>query len=393
MKIIYNIAATYNSGGMERVLAMKSSWLAARKDARGVPIYEVIIVTTDQRGRKPFFPLASNIRTIDLGIDYEETNGSSFLVKLYHYYFKSRKHRRLLSNLLVNEKADVVVSMFCNEAEFLHKIKDGSKKVLEIHFSRFKKIQYGRKGIWALADKYRSANEAALASKYDAFITLTEEDRAFWPELNNIHVIPNARTFVMNSPANPNFHQVLSVGRFSYQKSFDRLIAAWALIASDFGRLKPEHYRESLKDWRLRIVGGGEMKKELLAQIYRLGLQDSVMLSAAENNVAEVYRKASIFTLASRYEGLPMVLLEAQAAGMPIVCFDCKCGPRDVVTDGVDGCLVMEGDIRELAIKLKALMMDADLRARMGKAAFNASERYEQNLVMEKWEKLFEGLL
>ena len=96
--------------------------------------------------------------------------------------------------------------------------------------------------------------------------------------------------------------------------------------------------------------------------------------------------------MSSRYEGLPMALLEAQAAGLPIVSFACKCGPRDVLTDGVDGLLISEGDIAGLAAGMKRLMDDKDLRREMGAAAFRNSERYDKERIMAQWEKLFHEL-
>lgn len=69
MRIVYCIAGTYNSGGMERVLANKANYLASHG-------YEVFIITTDQRGKQPFFSLDERIRCYDLGINYEENNGN-----------------------------------------------------------------------------------------------------------------------------------------------------------------------------------------------------------------------------------------------------------------------------------------------------------------------------
>ena len=139
MRIVYCIAATYNSGGMERVLANKANWLVSNG-------YEVIIVTTDQRGRAPFFKLDNRIKKYDLGINYEENNGSSLLNKIVHYPFKQFRHKHALDKLLKQLNADIVISMFCNDASILPLVEDGSIKLLEIHFSRFKRLQYGRKG-------------------------------------------------------------------------------------------------------------------------------------------------------------------------------------------------------------------------------------------------------
>lgn len=373
MKIVYCIAGTYNSGGMERVLANKANWLVQNG-------YEVSVLTTDQKGRASFFEMDSRIKLYDLGVNYEDNNGKSFLNKLLHYPFKQWKHRRALKSILPELKADVVISMFCNDASILPKIKDGSKKVLEIHFSRFKRLQYGRTGIWKIADELRSKNDLRVVSKFDKFIVLTEEDKGYWGELDNIQVIPNARSFVVEEPATLDEKKVIAVGRYCYQKDLRKLIDAWKLVY------------QTANDWKLHLVGDGEDREMLQQQIYGLGLNDSVVLGRAETDMKTVYKNASMLALSSRYEGLPMVLLEAQAAGLPIVSFKCKCGPMDVIEDGLDGILVEEGDVEGLAAGMLKLIQDEGLRKSMGASAYQRSERYAEENVMRKWTSLFENL-
>ena len=386
MKIVYLIAGTYRSGGMERVLAGKANWLVRNGVA------SVLIVTTDQRGQKPFFEIDSRIRHEDLGINYEENNGGSFLNKLVRYPFKQIRHRIRLAALLKRERADIVVSMFCNDAAFLPRIKDGSRKVLEIHFSRYKRLQYGRSGLWALADRWRSRNDLKVVRRFDRFVVLTEEDRTYWEQdavLPNICVIPNSRTFCVaeDELSEDCRRTVLAVGRYNVQKAFDRLIDAWAEV------------QESVRSgqcpdgWKLRLVGDGELRDELQAQTDRLHLNDSVILGRVENDMVNVYCGSDIYAMTSLYEGLPMVLLEAQAAGLPIVSMTCKCGPRDVVTDGVDGFLVPEGDVRAFAGRLVQLMSDSELRRRMGQAAYRNSARFDESVIMPQWERLFRELM
>ena len=370
MKIVYTIAATYNSGGMERVLANKANWLVRNG-------YEISILTTDQKARSSFFELDPRIKVYDLGINYEENNGKSFLNKLIHYPFKQWRHKKALQRLLPELKADVVVSMFCNDASILPKIKDGSRKVLEIHFSRFKRLQYGRKGIWKLADELRSRNDLRVVSKFDKFVVLTEEDKEYWGELDNITVIPNARSFEVEKPAELNEKKVIAVGRYCYQKALDKLIQAWGIVCRE------------IADWKLHLVGDGEDRAQLQKQISELGLTEKVVLGRAETDMKSVYSNSSVLALSSRYEGLPMVLLEAQAAGLPIVSFECKCGPKDVLTDGVDGILVKEGNVEGLAQGLLKLIEDETLRKQMGIAAYKNSERFSEEKVMANWVELF----
>lgn len=362
MKIVYLIPGTYRAAGMERVLAEKANWLAAHG-------YSILIVTCEQQGREPAFRFDDRIRFEDLDIGYEENNGSSFADKFLHYPFKQFRHRKTLKALLLREKADVVVSMFGNEAGFLPGIQDGSRKVLEIHFSRFKKLQYGRKGLWAMADRWRTRQDAGTAAKYDRFVVLTEEDKGYWGDMDNIRVIPNPRTFVLPEPASLQSQTVLAVGRYSHQKGFDLLLNAWKKMDTS--------------GWTLRIAGSGDPLGDLPANV----------ITGPSTDIVDEYRSAAFLVMSSRYEGLPMVLLEAQAAGLPVVSFACKCGPRDVITDGVDGFLVPEGDIDGLAAGMKRLMDDEHLRRRMGAAAFRNSARYDKERIMSLWDNLFRELL
>ena len=361
MRIVYCINGFYRAAGMERVLADKANWLVAHG-------YELTILTTDQQGRPDAFPLDPRIRKIDLGIGYEDNNGGSLLDKLVHYPRKQRRHKRQLKRILAEIRPDITVSMFCNEVNLLPRIHDGSRKVLEVHFSRFKRLQYGRSGLWSRIDRLRSRNDLKLAGRYDRFVVLTQEDRELWGELPNLRVIPNPRTFVLPEPASLESHTVFAAGRYTHQKGFDLLLKAWKMIDT--------------QGWTLRIAGSGDPLEDVPSNV----------ITGPSSNMVEEYLNAAFLVLSSRYEGLPMVLLEAQAAGLPIVSFTCKCGPRDVITDGVDGLLIPDGDIAALAAGMKRLMDDEGLRRTMGAAAFRNSERYGKERIMALWDKLFHEL-
>lgn len=373
MKIIYCIACTCHSGGMERVLTNKANYLARHG-------YEIVVVTTDQRGKQPFFPLEPSIRCIDLGINYDENNGKSFLNKLLHYPVKQALHRKRLKAVLMKERPNVTVSMFNNDAGFIPSIKDGSAKLLEIHFSKFKRLQYGRKGLWRLADRWRSKQDEKTVRKFDRFVVLTEEDKAYWGNLPNIMVIPNAISGIPAGTALLENKRVIAVGRYTYQKGFERLVDAWHLLASRF------------PDWKLDIIGDGEERPLLEQRIRSYGLERQVTLTRPTQEIGKVYMEASILASSSRYEGLPMVLLEAQAFGLPIVAFQCKCGPKDIVSDGMNGYLVPEGDTAGMAQRLETLMKDVTLRKRMGLKAKESASRFNEEAIMEKWMNTFQTL-
>ena len=376
MKIVYCIQSTHNSGGMERVLTRKVNYLAQAG-------HEVSIITFDQQGRKPFFELHPKINCYDLSIPYKKHQKPGLLNRLALYARLPRLrrlHRSRLEQLLLKLRADIVVSMLNEEAYFLPSMQDGSKKVLEFHFSKYSGLQDLRKGIWRLIDGWRKKKEERLARSFDRFIVLTHEDATLWGSLPNLRVIPNPLPFYSDSPSDCSAHQLLAMGRYDEQKHFDLLIDLWAQLAPEY------------PDWRLVIAGDGKLRPELTAQVERLGLK-SVELMRPTHQVQELYRASSIYTMTSRYEGLPMVLIEAQQMGLPIVSFACPCGPRDVITDGVDGYLLEVGDHEGFIQALHRLMDSEAERQRMGAAARIASERYDLEHIMKSWLALFDELV
>lgn len=373
MKIIYNISGTFNSGGMERVLANKANFLARRG-------YELTIVTSDQKGRKPYFALDSRVKQIDLGINYSDLSKMGLIKKSALYYIKQKTHKKRLTKVLNKINADIVISMFDHEVPFLWSIQDGSKKIVEIHFSRFKRLQYGRKGIWAMVDSYRSKEDLKWVRRYDRFVALTKEDAGYWGNLANMEVIPNANSFEIEEAANYDAQRVLAVGRYDYQKGFEDLIDAWNIVYLRY------------PDWSLNIFGDGELKETMQKQINKLGLKNVVHLIQPVKNIKVEYLNSSIIAMSSRYEGLPMTLLEAQTCGLPMVAYACKCGPKDLITDGKNGFLVEEGNMKQLAEKLMDLMEDPDKRKKMGEEALINARNYTEDKVMQKWVDLFNSL-
>lgn len=379
MKIVYCILDCSQPGGTERTLSVQANYFAGHG-------HEVHIVTTETPANAvPAYDFSDKIRFHNLAIGYRDVDGGLSPSKLLGRLRRGRTHRARLTALLMELRADVVVTMFGHEMSFLYKIKDGSKKISEFHFSRdYRDIESRSQGYsWAkrqftLLKEWRKRR---FIRHYDAFVILTRQDAAKWGALPNLHVIPNARTFTTDNPAQLENKEVLAVGRYAYQKGFDLLLQAWAAVCRE------------VSGWTLRIVGDGELRDELQQMVARLGVGDSVILARQSSDVQSLYRRAAIYVMSSRYEGLPMVLLEAQAAGLPIVSFACPCGPSDVVTDGRDGFLVPAGDTDALAARLLTLMRDPALRQRMGAAAYADSARFSTEAVMEQWERLFDSLL
>lgn len=367
-RIVYCIPALYNAGGMERVLSVKANYLAERG-------YEVHIVTTDQMGRAVHFPLNKDIELHHLDINYEGSNGSLW-GKAKALLYDRLRHKRALEYLLHKIQPDYTISMFGHEAVFLPDLAIGGIKILEYHFSKLKRLQYGRRGIWAWVDRFYSKQDEKTVRRYDKFIVLTEEDKALWGALPNIEVIPNPQPFASEKTSSLDNKQVLAAGRYCHQKNFEALIRIWAKIWGNF------------PDWHLSIYGDGEARPQLERLVEELGLGKSISLHKPISDMASAYLTSSILAMTSRYEGLPMVLIEGQTFGLPIVSYACPCGPRDIVQDGENGFLVDLGDEEAFAIHLKQLMQDRELRQAMGRSAHKAATRYNIDIVMQSWLKL-----
>lgn len=376
MKLIYCIHSLYNPGGMERVLVNKVSYLVRQMG------WEVVVVTTDQHQRPVFYPLPEEVRLIDLDINYSEDNSKGTFRKIGGYLHRRRLHRRRLTEVLMREKADIVVSLYPSESSFIPEINDGSKKVLELHFCKFFRLQYGRKGLMGLIDRLRTWQDERLVRRFDKFVVLTEEDRGYWGALPNMEVIPNAALFIAPAYATQNEKRVIAVGRLDYQKGFDRLIEAWALVQQN----------EAFRDWRLDIFGQGEWREMLEQMICERGLQQTARINAPSKQIGAEYAASSLLVVSSNYEGFPMVMIEAMACGLPVVAFEFKCGPKDIINDHHNGLRVEEGNIPALADAMMELMQNSELRKRMSLEARKVTETYSEERVMRRWVTLFESL-
>lgn len=376
MKIIYCTHSTCNPGGMERVLSNKVRYLVEELG------WNVSVVTTDQKGRKPFYDFPADVKMTDLGINYSDDNCKNVFLKISGYLRRRRRHKALLTKLLYAEKPDIVVSLYPSESSFIPDIKDGSKKVLELHYCKFFRLQYGRTGLLGMIDRWRTKQDERIVSRFDRFVVLTKEDRRYWGNIPNICVIPNAALNVGTRFSDVSSKRVIAVGRLDYQKGFDRLIDAWNIVAKN----------AQLADWTLDIFGQGEWHDRLYDMIISYGLQERVRINKPVKDIWSEYIGSSLLVMSSNYEGFPMVMIEAMACGLPVVAFDFKCGPKDIIDDGINGLIAENGNVADLAEKLVSIMADEPCRKFMSANARKIIDRYSEETVMNMWVNLFKKL-
>lgn len=376
MKIMYCIEGLYNSGGMERIVIAKANYFVSEGN-------DVTIVTVNQKDRPVFFKIDKSIKLIDLKINYDEISNDNIIKKIFSRHKKIKKHLTNLQEVVSIFCPDIIISTFGNEIEFLHKLNTPKnlKKIAEIHFSHDYRLMHGQNIIRRYIHKFLNIKYKNNISKLDAFVCLTEEDKQKWGNLNNLHVIPNFIEHKSNIPAQLNSNRAISMGRLTYQKGYDLLLYSWQKVA-----LKHP-------DWILDIYGDGELKDELIKLREDLGLTNNVYFHSPIRNVYDVLHNASFYIMSSRFEGLPMVLLEAMSVGLPIVSFQCPCGPFDLLNDNNAGILVPPGNIDLLSKNITTLIEDKSLRIKMGESAYNEASKYLSKNVLEKWESLFKTLL
>lgn len=353
--ICFLIGNLNNSGGTERVTSLIVNKLS--KLGYNVSILSII------DGSDPFFDLNNNIKVSSLyakKISFKRSLPSTIL-KIRNFVKKQN-----IDTLVV---VDSISCIFTIPALY-------GLKVNHICWEHFNfNVDLGV--------KYRRIGRKWAARYCDYIVTLTRRDKELWEQgLKNIKakIVPIANpTPYENVEYTPSleFKTILAMGRLTYQKGFDLLISAWS-----------EVYRNNT-DWILRVVGSGEDEEELKNQANLLGVSNSIDFVAVTNDVESYYQTSSLYCLSSRFEGLPMVLLEAQAYGLPIIAFNCDTGPSDVIEHGKNGYLAENDNVKQLAFYIDEAINQTDIEyQRMILESRNRSQKFELSNIIKEWVKV-----
>lgn len=224
-----------------------------------------------------------------------------------------------------------------------------------------------------------------LAVKYsDKVVVLTERDRQAYLTITSENDKIEKICICHPSPvdysrsATLEGKNVVSIGRFVYQKGYDMLLPAFRLVV------------DAEPDCILFLIGYGQDEKNLKKQCCELKLENNVIFTGMIKELKEYYLRSSMYVMSSRFEGFPMVLLEAVSNGLPLVSFDCECGPAEIIEDGKNGFLVPVGDIKELAEKMIILIRNQELRKKMGKESLKISKEFSLEKIADKWLEILE---
>lgn len=359
-KIIIIIDNITKRAGTERAVVNLSNILAKQgqsvcvlsiQSVEGAPAYSIDSSVTIKHFGRPdidsYFPIAKNRITI--------------ILKKISFFL-------ILKKLIKKEKGEIVIGTTTFINLLIRLLPQKIKTIGCEHFNSYicsKKHMFFRKFF------YRKLN---------AVVLLTEKDKKNYGKMKNLYVIPNSLSFIPTTYSNCLNKKMISLGRFSYQKGYDLLIDCITLV------------KDNLLDWTIELYGDGRDKELLLNKINENGLDKIIYLKDNTADVESVYASSSIYLSSSRYEGLPMVLLESQSCGLPAISFDCPCGPSDIIIEGKTGFLVPLEDVKKMSEKILELINNEELRIKMGKQAAIESRRFSEDKISEMWKILLERI-
>lgn len=350
-KICFLIGNLNSSGGTERVTTLIANALAQKN-------FQVSILSLAD-GKQSFFELEPDIKTYSLypeKISFKKNFlGAVWLIRRF-------VTQNQIDTLVV---VDSISCVFTVPALFGLKV----KHICWEHFNF--KVNLGV--------KYRDIGRKWAAKYCDYIVTLTHRDQELWKNnLSNIRskiiTIVNPSTFegIEHIP-DLDCKVVLAVGRYRHQKGYDLLLQAWSSVTNKEG-------------WKLVIVGEGEDKQKIIELSKFLKIDDTVEINSSTDNIAQYFKSASFYCMSSRFEGLPMVLLEAQSFGLPLVSFDCDTGPAELIDNEFSGYLVEPENIEKLSEAItKMINLDKDSYLRMCINAKENVNNFKVDEIVKKW--------
>lgn len=362
MKLLYIVPSVSNEGGVARVLSIKTNYLIEKFG------YQIHILTQNQGSHLQFYNFNEKITFHDIIL-----KGSLF------QFFNSYKNS--LKENIAAVKPDVIIVCDNGLKAFLMPfiLDKGLRIIFESHGSKYieendLKLAIFSKFVMALKYKIKTIS----AGKFTKLVALSVENLKEWDVKNGL-VISNPSWLKTDVLAELESKKVIAVARNSYEKGLDRLLLVWEKVI------------KAHPDWVLEVYGKGTTELEEFAK--QLGIDSKIYFFEPVTNIESKYRESSICIMTSHTEGLPMVLIEAMASGLPCVAYDCPVGPRSIIKDEENGFLIENGNIDLFVEKLSLLIENEDIRKRLGEKAQISVANYDLDAIMKQWQNLFESLL
>lgn len=235
---------------------------------------------------------------------------------------------------------------------------------------------------YAVAQSYWERYRSALALVDSTVVlSLGDADKFAAVGAKSVTVVPNSvRMPDSVSSYSERPKRAVFVGRLEAEKSIHELIRGWA------------QSRAATLGWELDIYGDGSEKEALASQIDSLGMQETIHLRGLTNKSVAELERAQLHLLTSHREGMPMSILEANAAGTPTITYDASPGVNDLVIHNSNGRVVPVGDLRAWANELDELLESPELRAKHSDSARHVASLFDPKSTDKLWAELLSSL-
>ena len=342
-------------GGTEKVCLLLANELCNKG-------YEVSILSYNN-GLSTIFKCNKNIKLFSLNMQ----NINGFITRKIKPYVRLKKFlKQYPQDIIIN--VDIILCLYSIPMKLFYNIKNiGWEHFNFRNNNGVKNRDIARK----LAMKF--ADQIVVLTKRD--LDEYTKNRKVKKPITYIYNPSVGNEKVFNYEKREN--NILAVGRLVYSKNFIELIDIWKMIMD----------LDNKSEWNLIICGEGEERAKIEKRIKEYGLKN-VKLTGFCSNVEEYYQKSKIMVLTSHMEGFPMVLLEAQKQGLPIISYDCFTGPSEIVIDGKDGYLIEYKNKKMFVDKLLALMNDDNCINKFSVNALEDSKRFNIDKIVDQWIKL-----
>lgn len=342
-KIMFIISSLQGLGGTERVVTTLANSLSKK--------YNVTIISRNING-------GDNAYLLDTSVNDVKTNNGNLGFLFFIKKYVTHHH----PDYVVVHTMSKLTPMFLLSGVKAKRIWSMEHISYEFHNMIYQKLR------------------RLLYNRLDKILVFTEDQKKIYLEFNdNVSIVRNPCPLdIVDQTYNKNSKDIISIGRLTYQKGYDLLIESWALI-------EKKH-----PDWHLHIYGEGEDRESLNSLINKYSLKN-VHLKGQVLDVCNVYDSASFYVMSSRYEGLPMVLIEAQSRGLPLVSFDCPTGPREIVKEDINGILIPPNDIIGLSKSIERLIESPESRSQMSTMSKRLSKQFLTTEVVNSWIDFFES--
>jgi len=360
-KILILVDQLHSHGGIEKLVVLKANYWAE------VYGYDITILSTEQEGKPIVYDLSEKVAFRDLSINYIRTKSYFSFQNVLKFF----KNIYAVQKEIFKQKPDfVLVASHVPITYIAPFLLGGTTTIKEFHFTKFTRNNNGLK----------NKTLTFIESKYDFLVVLSQEEKQFYFSHNTV-VIPNPIEKVkdlISFDYQKNEKIALAIGRFAPVKRLEKMVEIW----SQFHAVNPS--------WKLYIFGaiGNDYYTEIKELVAKKGLQEFIIFKGQTNAIHNELAKAKLVLMTSEQECFPMVILEANSVGVPVMSFDSPTGPRNIIHHNEDG-IIVEFD-NDAAFVEELIKFDAneDFQLTLSKNAKKNASQYEMDTIMHQWKEL-----